>query len=528
MTDRCGGDKMSDYIVNTSSGKVQGHLREGRIEYLGIPYAKPPVGELRFKRAQKPEPWDGVFDAGKYGPEAVQNDEGVDKGSEDCLTINIQRPANDDVLPVFVYIHGGGYTTGAASVPLYNGKHFADEGLVFVSFQYRMSVLGFYDLTTYPGCEDFESNCGVSDQIMAMQWIHENIAAFGGDPENVTINGESAGGATVINMLVMPAVKGLFQKAIVQSGLPNCVCTHEMARRNIDIYLEGMGMTPADIPRLKEMEPYELLKGISYMAERQQYKNPGLFLPGPVIDDLLPKRPIDAIREGSARGVKLIIGTNLQEGTMFVHPEKTGFPNSWAMVAEMMEKNGHAEAIPRIIDYYHPSRNDRFTKFKAQNQFSMSTVPPVTEEFEQEGAYPFISFATDYAFQMPSVKVAEAQRKYTDDVWMYRYEYISRSGWKTGWLASHAFELPLSFANMDFHFSQFVFKDEPEDIVQDLIREIHGAWVRFAKTGDPGSEWLRFKGYDSPVRIFDRESKTVRLDRSELMRVWGDMRFYEN
>ncbi|MCD8019088.1 MAG: carboxylesterase/lipase family protein [Clostridiales bacterium] len=519
---------MKDYIVNTKSGKVKGYLREGRIEYLGIPYAKPPVGELRFKRAQKMEPWDNVFDAKEYGPEAIQNDEGIDKGSEDCLTVNIQHPAEGENLPVYIYIHGGGYTTGAANVPLYNGKHFTDDGLIFVSFQYRMSVLGFYDFTTYPGCEDFESNCGISDQIMAMQWIHENIEAFGGDPENVTINGESAGGATVVNMLAMPAVKGYFQKAIVQSALPNCICSHEMARRNIDLYLEGMGMTEDDIPKLKTMDPFEMLKGVAYVSEYHQYKNPGIFLPSPVIDDLMPERPIDAIRHGSAENVKLIIGTNAQEGTMFVHPEKTGFPNCWAMVAEMMEKNGHADAIPKIIDYYHPSKNDRFTKFKAQAKFSMSTVPPINEQFEQEGAYPFISFATDYAFQMPSIKVAEAQRQFTKDVWMYRYEYISNSGWETGWLASHAFELPLSFGNMDFHFSQFVFKDEPEETVQKLINEIHGSWVRFAKTGDPNPQWTRYAGYDSPVRIFDQESKTVRLNRTELMNAWDDMRFYED
>ncbi len=520
---------MSEYIVNTKSGKVKGYLRDGRIEYLGIPYAKPPVGELRFKRAQKMKPWDGVFDAKEYGPEAVQNDDGVNKGSEDCLTINVQRPEKGENLPVFVYIHGGGYTTGAANVPLYNGKHFADDGLIFVSFQYRMSVLGFYDFTTYPGCEQFESNCGISDQIMAMQWIHDNIAAFGGDPGNVTINGESAGGATVVNMLTIPAVKGTFQKAIAQSALPNCVMTHEMARQDIDLYLEGMGMTEADIPKLKTMEPYALMKGIVYMAKRHQYKNPGIFLPGPVIDDLFPERPIDAIRKGSAAGVKLIIGTNLHEGTMFVHPEDTGFPNSWSMVAMMLEKNDHADAIPRVIDFYHPSKNDRFTKFIAQKEYTMSSnVPPITEDFKQEGAYPFIAFATDYAFQMPSVKVAEAQKQYTDDVWMYRYEFISRSGWKTGWLSSHAFELPLSFANMDFPFSQSIFKDEPEETINVLIHEIHGSWVRFAKTGDPNPDWLRYAGYNSPVRIFDRESKTVRLDRSELMRTWGDMRFYED
>ncbi|MCD8012117.1 MAG: carboxylesterase/lipase family protein [Lachnospiraceae bacterium] len=519
---------MSEYIVNTKSGKVKGYLREGRIEYLGIPYAKPPIGSLRFKRAQEMEPWDGVFDAKEYGPEAIQFDEGEYKGSEDCLTINIQRPAEGENLPVFVYIHGGGFNTGAASVPLYNGKQFADDGLVFVSFQYRMNVLGFYDFTTYPGCEEFESNCGISDQILAMRWIHENIRAFGGDPENVTINGESAGGATVTNMLAIPAVKGYFQKVIAQSSLPNCVCTHEMARQNMDLYLEGMGMTEKDIPKLKDMDPFEMLKGIDHISQMHQYKNPGIFLPAPVIDDLLPERPIDAIRKGSAVGVKLIIGTNLNEGTMFVHPEGTGFPNSWAMVAEMLEKNGRAAAVPQVINYYHPSVNDQFAEFRARAERSADAVPSAKEHPEQEMLYPFTSFATDYAFQMPSIKVAEAQRSYTKDVWMYRYECITGSGWETGMLASHAFELPLSFANLDFHFSQFVFKDEPEEMIQNLVREIHGSWVRFAKTGDPNPKWPRFTGYNSPVRIFDRESRTEQLDRTELMRVWDDMRFYED
>lgn len=125
---------MGEYIVNTKSGKVKGYLRDGRIEYLGIPYAKPPVGKLRFKRAQKMEPWDGVFDAGGYGPEAVQNDEGEDKGSEDCLTVNIQRPKEGEKLPVFVYIHGGGYTTGSACVPLYIWKAFCGRWITICLF----------------------------------------------------------------------------------------------------------------------------------------------------------------------------------------------------------------------------------------------------------------------------------------------------------------------------------------------------------------------------------------------------------
>ena len=517
---------MENYIVNTLSGKVQGHERESIIEYLGIPFAKPPVGELRFKRAQAIDPWEGVFEADKYGHPSVQLDDGKLRGEEDCLTLNVLRPKEGDKLPVFVWIHGGGYNTGSSSDGIYDGIHFAEDGVVFVSIQYRLNVLGFYDFTTYPGCEDFESNCGVSDQILALNWIHENIAAFGGDPERVTIAGESAGGASVVNMLAAPGAKGTFQQAIAGSALPNCICTHEQARENIDLFLEGMGWTEEDLPKLRTIHPYELQKGNTYVAEKHQYKTPGGFLPGPIQDDLIPVRPIDAIRQGSADGVKLIIGTNMHEGTMFVHPEKTGFPNSWAMVTAMMEKNGQAQAIPSVISYYEPTADDSFKEFHAQKEFTNSSVPVVTGDFRQIGGDPFIRFATDYAFQMPAIKVAEGQKTY-GDVWMYRYEFVSKSGVATGWLASHAFELPCVFGTRDFPFCQFVFDGEPAELYDALYEQIHGAWVRFTKEGNPGDEWGQYTGYHSPVRIFDRETRTELLDRRNLMNVWGDMRFYE-
>lgn len=518
---------MEEHIVNTHSGKVRGYLRNGLIEYLGIPFAKPPVGELRFKRAQKVLPWEGVFEAKEYGAEAIQFDEGEYKGSEDCLTLNIKRPEKGENLPVFVWIHGGGYNTGAANVPLYDGASFAREGLVFVSFQYRLNVLGFYDFSTYPGCEDFDSNCGVSDQILAIQWIHDNIAAFGGDPERVTIAGESAGGASVINMMAAPQVRGMFSQAIVQSGLPNCIMTHKEARENIDLFLEGMGWTEKDLPKLRTIDPFELLKGNTYVAEKHQYKNPGIFLPGPIQDDLIPVRPIDAIRKGSAPGVKLIIGTNMHEGTMFVHPEKTGFPNSWAMVAEMFEKNGHAAELPRVISYYQPSAKDKFTEFHAQKEFTLNAIPDVKEEYRTEGGDPFIAFATDYAFQVPALKVAEAQKQYAD-VWMYRYDLVTKSGETTGWKASHAFDLPAVFANKDFQFSQFIFDGEPEELKDGIIRDMHTPWVNFARTGEPDpNNWPKYTGYNTEIRIFDRRSRTEKVDRTELMEVWDDMRFYE-
>lgn len=520
---------MADHIVHTTSGKVRGHERNGLIEYLGIPYAEPPVGELRFKRAVPVKPWLDVYDADEYYPAPVQKDKGLDIGDEDCLAVNIKRPANDEKdLPVFVYIYGGGYHTGFTSDVLYQGNEFAKDGLIYVSFQYRLNVLGFYDFTTYPGCEKFDSNCGLSDQILAMHWIHDNIEAFGGDPGRITICGESAGGASVINMLACPDVKGLFQQAIVQSGLPNCVMTHQTSRQNIDLFIEGMGWKEDEVAyHLMNDDPHTFSKGTDYVAQKHQYKNPGMFLPGPVQDDLLPVRPIDAIRAGSADGVKLIIGTNMHEGTMFVYPENTGFPNSWAMIAEMFEKNHHADALPDVIGFYHPSAFDSFKLFKREPAPETDKFSVARGDSRQIGGDPFIRFATDYAFEMPAVKVAKAQKQYTDDVWMYRYELITKSGIETGWKATHAAELPAMFGVRDHEFSHFIYDGEPEELFDKMKKNIHGDWVRFAKTGEPNPEWGRFKGAISPVRIFDRETRTEMLDRRHLMQIWGDMRFYE-
>ena len=389
-------------IVSTKYGKIKGYERNSIIEYLGIPFAKPPIGDLRFKRAQEIEPWDNIFDASKYGQKSIQLENGKTVGSEDCLTLNIQLPVKGENFPVLVWIHGGGYNTGAASDSLTDGISFVKEGICYVSIQYRLNVLGFYDFSTYKYCENFDSNCGLSDQILALKWVHENISSFGGDPNNVTIMGESAGGASVINMLAIPAVKGMFNKAIIQSGLPNCVMTHKMARENIDLFIEGMGWTEEDLTKLKNIDPAEVQKGNTYVSNKNQYKNPGIFLPCPIQDDLIPERPIDAIKKGSAKRVKILIGTNLNEGNMFVHPENTGFPNSWKMIEEMFIKNANEKDYLSIKEYY-----------------------------EKFGDNAFNEFATDYAFQMPSIKLALYQKEY-EDVYMYKFNYISNFGKKSG------------------------------------------------------------------------------------------------
>ncbi len=500
---------MGEHIVTTTTGKIKGYERNGGIEYLGIPYAKPPVGKLRFKRAVPIEPWEGVLDAKEYGPMSIQTDEiehpGEVVGSEDCLTVNIQRPLSGEKLPVLVYIHGGGYNTGSASDELYNGRAFVKEGIVYATFQYRLNVLGFFDFTTYPGCEEFDSNCGLSDHIVAMQWIHDNIAAFGGDPERITIAGESAGATSVTTLMATPAARGTFQQAIISSSIANGYFTHKMARENMDLFIEGMGWSEADLPKLLTMDPAEMQKGNTYIAKKHQYKNPGIFLPSPVIDDLLPERPIDAIRKGCAKGIKLMIGTNKDEGTLFVRPEDTNFPNSWEMVEDVFKHTGNEAGLPDILKYY-----------KARSGETKLGIDQA-----------FYEFATDYAFQMPDIKVADAQKE-NGDVWMYRFEYVSKSSEESGMGASHAFDLPCAFANREHMFAKMLFEGEDENVVDAMIGAVHGAWSSFVRDGRPDiADWSQYEGHISPICIFDRETKVKQLDRTELMDAWGDMRFYE-
>ncbi len=495
---------MEQFIVNTKSGKIKGYERSGMIEYLGIPFAEPPVGSLRLKRAVPVLAWDGIFDAGEYGAASVQAGAEGGQGSEDCLTLNIRRPTVGEELPVLVYIHGGGYNSGTAASSLFDGESFVKNGIVFVTFQYRLGVWGFYDFTGYSEGKEFDSNCGISDHIAAMKWIHENIRAFGGNPERVTIAGESAGAISVIAMMAIPELQGTFQQVISSSSIPNAVFSKEMARENMELFLEGMEWKAADLPKLHTVDAYGVLKGSRNVAQKHQNKNPGIFLPGPSVDDLMPERPIDAIRKGCAKDVKLMIGTNLHEGTMFVRQGSKDFPNSWEAVRELFWRHGYREEYEEIKRYYEKNNHQKING---------------VEEC-------FVHFATDYMFQMPSIQVADAQKNY-GDVYVYRFEYVPEAAVKSGMMCAHALDLPFDFNKQEGDFYETLKKEKPAT-VENLINEVHMSWVRFVKNGKPNQEiWPKFEGLCPWIRIFDKESRTEKTDYRELMKVWGHMRFYQ-
>ncbi len=497
-------------IIEIKYGMLEGIEEGGLYKYLGIPYAKPPIGDLKWKRAKECEPWQGVLKADHYSEVAPQFNNNKWQGKlEDCLTINVVTPKDineTDKLPVLVWIHGGGFSIGGCNDSLSTGERFAKEGCIFVSLQYRLSVFGFYEFGTYKGCEEVETNRGLSDMVLALKWVHENIEAFGGNPQNVTIFGESAGGTAMTTLMAVPSVEGYFQKVIAESSLCELVDTPKSQRRNVDLFLKAMGWSDDGglMSRLNETDPYKLVEGHLYQESHMQYEYPGILGAGPVIDDLLPLRPIEAMKAGYSKGVMLIIGTNLNEGTMFVRPEGTILPNSWELIRKGFELNGLEEKYSEFETYY--------------------------KELEVEQIYgnAFVKFATDIAWEVPSIRFARAHAPYAD-TYMYRFEYVSDFSKETGMLASHAFELPCVFGVKEHEFARMLFKGEKEEDANAIIDEIHGIWVEFAKTGDTGiSDWGKFEGEIPSVRIFDKKCRTQKLDRTKMMQLWEDIVFYKD
>lgn len=225
----CQGNTALDEIVEVDSGLISGQSGDGYYYYLGIPFAAPPVGELRWKPPQPVEPWSGVRECTEFGPACPQPllpfaGFEFDTMDEDCLYLNVWTPAKspNDCLPVMVLIHGGGFFSGSASQPFFDGAPLAKKGVVFVGINYRLGPLGFlaHPELAEESPEGLTGNYGLLDQIAALKWVQRNIAAFGGDPSRVTIFGESAGGMSVSALLLSPMAEGLFHRAIAQSGSP--------------------------------------------------------------------------------------------------------------------------------------------------------------------------------------------------------------------------------------------------------------------------------------------------------------------
>jgi len=501
---------MTELVINTKYGQIEGFVEHGISKWHGIPYAKPPVGDLRFRRAVPCDPWKEVKKCTKFGNRPIQFKLKAllsKKGdSEDCLYLNIWKKNNDAKnLPVYVWIHGGYLFCFAAHDSLYDDETFAQEDVIFVSVGYRLGPLGCFDFSIY-NKEAFDSNCCLSDQILALQWIHDNIAAFGGDPNNITINGESAGGASVLALMCCPSAKGLFQKVICQSGYPD---GHHSARSNkllMDMFLEKLNVKPEEAEKIRDMDIKTLQSATDYVLDHLP-RYPGIFWPSFVYDDLLPEDCYTSLRNGCADGIKLIIGTTKNESTFFNTMHEC--PKNKEEVKKMLENNGMIDKFEAIEDFYYQKKKGG-------------------------DSTPTLNFARDYMFVLGSTEVADILSQRHQEVWMYRFDFMPILPRLMGMKATHGIDVHCVFNNPDILTGLLWLFTRPSSQTI-LYQTMHNSWLNFIKTGNPNGEHLtiEWEKYDASKRktlLIDRNSTLVENPEKETIEFWTNVikthRFY--
>jgi para-nitrobenzyl esterase len=502
---------MLNDVVVTSAGKVRGAAIDEGLAFRGIPYAAPPVGVRRHRPPAPAERWDGVRECTTFGPICPQVQLGEMGGilgsafgggeptDEDCLFVNVWTPAADDARrPTMVWIHGGAFTGGSGSTWLYDGATFARDGVVAVSLNYRLHAFGFLYLDELFDGASGTGNLGILDQIAALEWVRDNIAAFGGDPDNVTIFGESAGGMSVGTLLATPSARGLFRRAIPQSGAGHHNLSSAAAGRITARMLERLDVPAGDWEALQAVPAQRLVEvsaEVGQLESRILLGDEASKLMGfePVIDgvtrDLVP---VDGVARGDAAGIDLLLGTCAQEWRLFIW----GLPEEIrAMIPE-----------PDIAPYFAPAGRAADEVLKVYEAAGRGV-----ERIDLLAAV-----ETDRMFTVPAVRLAEAQLRHHPAVWLYRFS------WPTpvlGLGACHGLELPFVFDVTD-QAAAFVGDAAPRD----LAAAVHGAWVRFAATGDPNGaglpEWPRYDTSARPVLDFDATSRLFHDPAGEERRLW--------
>ncbi|MDA0634525.1 carboxylesterase family protein [Nonomuraea sp. MCN248] len=452
-----------------STGQVSGSERDGVAVFTGIPYAKSPFGPLRFAAPEPAGRWDGTFEATRFGPRPPQptmlpgQPVWDPAAGLDVLTVNVWTPdPGGSGLPVMVWLYGGAYWMGSADWPEYDGTLLARDGVVVVTLNYRVGMEGFGQVPGAP------ANRGLLDQVAALRWVRDNIAAFGGDPGNVTVFGESAGAGSVACLMAMPSAAGLFRRAIAQS-VPGVFLSPALAARVTDaIMARAGGGSPHDVP------PELMVSAASEFAREEltgRHDRWGLLgsaaIPfAPVVDgEVLPELPWQALRGGAARDVELISGYNRDEYRTF-----------------------HAMNGGRTVDL--PGALERLAPPGAGAAYR-EAAPGGDEEA-------YLLLMSDWLFRMPSTLLAEAHR---GPAWLYELTWAP-----TPFLgACHGLDVPLVFGTTDGEMAAMMIGDAPHR--ERMSEQFRTAWVRFAATGDPG--WPRYEPGSATTHLFDVEPADV-------------------
>ena len=466
-------------IVETPLGKLSGESQGGVKVFRGVPFARPPVGDLRFRAPQAAQPWRGVRDASPFAPAAFQPG-GQEHGcSEDCLYLNIWSPQKPGKYPVFVWIHGGGFTGGSSSDPMSNGTGFAQSGIVVVTIAYRLGVFGFLDVEPMLGASYAGSaNNGLRDIVAALLWVQGNIASFGGDPGRVTIGGESAGAKLTDILMGVPAAQPLFHQMISESGGAERLWSRdrafEVSKGFANTWTEHAGSQPSNIATVG---PEELIR----MQEQFIRDWPVHFPFRPEIDGkLVPRLPIETIRRGSSKGKRLLIGTNRDESAFFIGPSPA--------------KDPVAANLGNISLTQFESIADGYAKLYPDMSAPLRRIRSVTAE----------------EYWIPSMRVAEAHISGGNEAFVYRLDFGGEGRFAN--LAYHSFDLRFVWDHLNG-------KSTDED--RRLAASMHSAWTSFiegrAPSGPGLPSWPLFTQAKQPTMIFDTRNRVEDYpDKAEL------------
>ena len=493
---------VTEPVVRTASGLVRGRRNAAGIAvFLGIPFAEPPVGDLRFAAPRPARAWDGTREATAFGPPPPQSAYAVTPAPalapgtdpDDWLTVNVFTPDPGAAgLPVMVWIYGGAYRAGSSSLPGYDGTPFAQRNVVLVTFNHRVGVEGYAQLPGMP------ANRGLLDQVAALRWVRENIAAFGGDPGRVTVFGESAGAGAIAALLVMPDAAGLFGRAIAQS-VPSTFFSPALAT-DITAAIAAAAGLPATAAAFRTADPARLTAAADAVRPGDHLGRwgPVAYTPtpfSPVVDgEVLPAAPWRAVAAGAARHVDLITGHTRDEYRLF-------------MQAYGLQGKITAELASDALAGLGPST-------------------PAGAEASYRVAYPdadpetlFELVHTDWLFRMPTLHLAQGHASSGGRTFLYEFRYPAPAG---GLGACHAIDVPLVFGSYA-GLGQTLFGPEPPTaavVLGDLMR---AQWVAFAADGAPG--WPRYTPGSRMTRIFDDPPDVAGYPEKASLHLWDQHRF---
>ncbi len=494
-------------VVTTTNGPVQGYLEDGLQVFKGVRYAAPPIDALRFQPPRRPVPWTEPADATALGAPAVQV--GVAVGEitggrsagdppapgqpgtgEDCLFINLWTRGLTGKRPVMVWLHGGGFANGSGGAAMYDGAALANRGdVVTVTVNHRLNVFGYLHLGDLGG-HPSSGQAGMLDIVLVLEWVRDNIARFGGDPDNVTIFGESGGGWKVSILQAMPAAKGLFHKAIIQSGPGLKAAPRDVATANAKALLDKLGVAPGDLARLETIPASQIQEAAAGLPSAQPL---GVF--NPCVDGIaLPRHPFDPDAPSISADIPVLIGTNKDEATLFLYGD------------------------PRFGQY---SEDD---VAKRGGQAVGDKAPALTAALRQ--AFPDYSpshlvaaIQTATGMWLGSVTLAERKAaQQAGPVYMYMLTWetpVARGALRS----PHALEIPLVFDNVEKARNFMGRGEEP----QALAEQMSQAWLAFARTGDPNTPALpHWPAYDPQGRatmMFDLESRIENDPMAEVRKI---------